>query len=45
MSMGGGGYRGCPFFRDGHVVDRVKTLVKVNCGGGWGESNNEGDDE
>jgi hypothetical protein len=30
---------------DGHFVDRVKTLEKVNCGGGWGESNDDGDDE
>ena len=33
------------FSVDGHVVDRVKTLVKVNCGGGWGGSNDDGDDE
>jgi hypothetical protein len=26
------------------VVDSVKTLVKVNCRG-WGESNNDSDDE
>jgi hypothetical protein len=29
---------------DGHFVDRVKTLEKVNSGG-WGESNDDGDDE
>jgi hypothetical protein len=33
------------FSVDGHVVDRGKTLVKVNCGEGWSESNNDGDDE
>ena len=27
------------------VVDRDKTLVEVNCGRGWGESDNDSDDE
>ena len=31
------------FSVDGHIVDRGKTLVKVNCGGGYGDPN-EGDD-
>jgi hypothetical protein len=34
------------FADKGHVVvDRVKTFVKVNCGGGWGESNNDSNGE
>lgn len=27
------------------VVDRDETLLEVNCGGGWGESNDDGDGE
>ena len=33
------------FSVDGHVVNRGKTLEKVDCGGGWGESKDDGDDE
>ena len=31
------------FSVDGHVVDGVKALVEVNCRGGWGECNDDGD--
>ena len=33
------------FSVDGHVVDRDKTLVKVDCGGGWGKSKDDSNDE
>ena len=33
------------FSINGHVVDGSKTLVKVDCRGSWGESNNDDDDE
>ena len=33
------------FSQYSHIVNGVKTLVEVNRGGGWGESNNDSDDE
>jgi len=33
------------FSIDGHVVDRCKASVKVNCGGRCRESNNDGDNK